>query len=57
MMYLNNKYVNNMFIKKSASVLAFIVLIVVKITINSTCMVPFYEPEQPEELERLKFKR
>ncbi len=56
-MSLIKKWSPKMFTKKSASILASFVLIIVKVTANSICMVPFYEPKQPEELQHLKIKR
>lgn len=46
-----------MFFKKSALILAECALFCSIVCANCICFFPFYEPEQPEELERLKFKR
>lgn len=53
-MSLKKKWFLKIFIKKSASILASFVLIIATLTTNSICCGPFYEPEQPEELKRLK---
>lgn len=37
--------------------MASLVLIIATFNANCTCVAPFYEPEQPEELQRLKIKR
>lgn len=41
-------------LKKSAVILASCAYITASMTINSACTMPYYEPEQPKELERLK---
>lgn len=43
-----------MFLKKSAFILAKCALFCSVICTNCICTFSFYEPEQPEELERLK---
>ena len=40
--------------QKGASIVASCVMAVAVLSINSACALPFYEPEQPNELEHLK---
>ena len=40
--------------KKGAVILALCAYFIASIAVNSACTLPFYEPEQPRELERLK---
>lgn len=40
--------------KKGAVILALCAYFIASIAVNSACMVPYFEPEQPKELEQLK---
>lgn len=55
-MSLIKKWFLKVFARKGASILASFVLIIATFNANCTCGGPFYEPEQPEELKRLKIK-
>lgn len=46
-----------MFFKKSALILARCALFCSIMSVNSVCGIPYFEPKQPEELERLKINR
>lgn len=53
-MSLIKKWFSKILVRKSASIIASLVLIIATFNANCTCVAPFYEPEQPEELKRLR---
>lgn len=46
-----------MFFKKSALILAECALLFSILSVNSVCGIPYFEPKQPKELERLIINR
>lgn len=51
---MDKKELTEIYGKKSAVLLALCAYFIASIAVNSACTLPFYEPEQPRELERLK---
>lgn len=51
------KRVLKSFKKKGGVALASCARVFALITVNSACTIPYFEPEQPDELKRLKVQR
>lgn len=54
---MNEKRVMKSCKRRGAMALASCARVVALITVNSACTIPFYEPEQPDELKRLRVRR
>lgn len=53
---MNEKKIYKSFREKNAMALALCVRVFALISVNTACTIPYYEPEQPDALKRLRVR-